>query len=302
MRRGGASTLVILSVLLALTGQAMGASKRIKSKVHAGLFKIEIAGRTSVYYRATADTPLEVKVKGPTPIRVLSRYLYGEDEEAGPVTYSLTLSIDGVEVRTMTEDTYPSDSARRQDGGEIGTLERAVAQIPEGDHTVTIRPVDEEVELGFRIFRGLRKTGGSKWISYSPESYARAVRLHATDAELTYYRFTKSEPVVADLIGPLRLRIRTRLDFAPETGYTQAYVVSLILDGEPWKNYRLESRTSHTSIYPDLPEITPGRGRDINVKLPSGEHRLEILLSGTTAEGASLRILIPEKELLKKSG
>jgi hypothetical protein len=73
-----------------------------------------------------------------------------------------------------------------------------------------------------------------------------------------------------------------------------------LLDGEPWKSFSLSTLASHTAIYPDHPEITPGAEKRILIDLPAGVHRITITLDGTAATSAALRIQVNDKELIKK--
>ena len=74
-------------------------------------------------------------------------------------------------------------------------------------------------------------------------------------------------------------------------------MIQALLDGELWKTFPLESKASHTSTYPEFSEITPGRGRIIELEIPDGTHEVSFTLNGTTASGAALRIRVPKKEL-----
>jgi hypothetical protein len=163
---------------------------------------------------------------------------------------------------------------------------------------VRISPTARDVSVALRVLRMQAKPKPTKWIPFAPESFQSAIRLQSRDTEFTYYRFDMREPVAVTIQGPLRLKVLTRLDFGTERGYTQAYVVKVFLDGEPWKNFSLTSSASHTAVYPDLGEITPGVGRDFILAVPAGSHDVKIYLDCTTASAASLRIVVPERELL----
>lgn len=292
---------VLLITLLLIPADALAASKRIKSRDHAGVVKLRIGKKSVTYYKATNEKPLTVRVKGPIPIRIMSRYIYVGQPQDELLAYQLSLEIDGVEIRTITEETSPS-TLKLRGGTPVGRLRTSVAQIPAGEHRVTIRPVDENVDVAFRIFRGLKQEKKEVWKSYAPEVYKQPIVLKGTDSEVTYYRFNDEAPVELTIIGPLRLRIRTRIDFAKDAGYTQSYVVQALLDDEPWKSFHLQARASHTVTYPDLWNITPGRNQEISLKAPGGEHKITILLKGTTASAASLRILVLEKDLVRGNG
>lgn len=278
--------------------EVAAASKRIKPTSSAGSLSIRIAGKNSGYDKATRWTPVEFRVKGPKSVRLLSRYMFSsppaDDTE---VTYRLRVEIDAATLPTATEKATVSTRARLPEGGRVGTLERTILRIPDGDHKVRVYPLERDATIALRVLSGSGKKSKISWTSFAPETHAGALRLHGGDTEYTYYRFNQEEAVAMTIHGPLRLKMTTRLDFGTGNGYTQAYVVKIFLDGELWKTYPLESRASHTSTYPDYPEITPGRGRILEVEIPDGTHEVSITLNGTTAAGAALRIRVPKKDL-----
>ena len=294
------AVLLLVPILLIPT-DAFGASKRIKSRDHAGVVKLKIGRKSIVYYKATYEKPLTVGVKGPIPIRILSRYIYPDTPVDELIDYKLSLKIDGVEIRTITEESSPS-TLKMRDRSFVGTLQTSVAQIPIGDHRVTIGPAEEGDEVAFRVFRGLKQAKEEKWVSYAPETYKQPIVLKGTDSEVTYYRFDDENPIEMTIIGPLRLRVLTRIDFAPQAGYTQSYVVRALLDDEHWESFHLRARASHTLTYPDLPRITPGRNQEISLNVPDGEHKVSFFLAGATADAAALRIRVLEKELMRELG
>jgi hypothetical protein len=297
MRRR-ATFLIGVAIVLGslLTIDAPAASKRIKPTAHAGAVKVKIGKKTSGYHKATAEQPVEFRVKGPTKVRLLSRCLFTTPPK-DRITYRIHVEIDGVALPTAVENATVSSDARLADGKPIGTLERTILRIPDGDHKVRLFPEGEDPEVAVRLFLGTGKKSKTTWVSFAPEDHAGSIRLHAGDTEYAYYRFNEEQPVQVTIVGPLRLKITTRLDFGSANGYTQSYIVHAMLDGELWKSFPLQSRASHTSTYPDFPDITPGRGQIIELEVPEGSHQIEIHLNGTTAAGAALRIRVPKQEL-----
>ncbi len=295
---GVVSLALFVSLASPLTQEAAAAAKssRIRPSAHAGELKLRVSGKTRGYHRATAAEPVEFRIRGPIAIRVLSRYLFAPESADSVAVYALRLEIDGVEVRTFDEVAPPSRKARRRDGGgRVGTLERTLVQIPAGSHKVRLAPTDEGAAVAVRLYRGSGRPSGIKWVSYAPETYEKACRLHVRDVEETYYRFSVDTPVTLQLHGPLQLKILSRLDFGIERGYTQAYALKAYIDGELAQTFTLKSRASHTAIYPELPAVTPGRGQTVYLDVPDGEHEITVSLDCTTAQAGSLRTLIPEK-------
>ncbi len=274
---------------------------RIDPEKHAGRRGILIGESTKamVYHRASQDQPAEFSVQGPVPLRVIARH-YSPDR--GLVTMRLRIEIeedgqDEVETVVIHLDPRPSNTARRRDGTSVGVLRRGEMKIPMGLHRIRIYPENTTRSAIIRVFKGTPARSAASWVPFAPHRFEQAVILHGPDSETTYYRFTKETPVGLEVLGPLRLRVTTRLDFDEVAGSTQSYVVRVLLDGEPWQVFPLSSRTSPNVFYPDLPEIAPGVAREFTVSTPEGMHDVEIYLASTTAAGASARIRVPAREL-----
>jgi hypothetical protein len=288
--------LLLLTILLALgTSPVAAAASRIRPSGEPEAVKIRVERKLRTYHLATSRSPVEYRIDGPTPIRVLSRYLFAAGSDQQVVSYGLRIEIDGVELRTLSEEAVVSTRSTLADGEVVGSLEKAVVQIPSGSHKVLISPVEAGISVALRVLHGHGRPKQVKWVPYAPDTYEKPVRLHGRDSEAIYYRFNVDVPVTLSINGPLRVRVMTRLDFDHENGYSQAYVIKTFVDGEQIQSCPLKTRASHTSTYPELPEVTPGVARDVLFDVPEGRHEVTITLDGTTAKSASLRILIPEK-------
>jgi len=290
---------VALAFLLCgcLVGGAFAATKRITPHAHGGKQKIYIGSKSFTYHKASKQMPLVFRLKGPTPLRVLSRHLYDPMAKPQKVTYRFNVEIDGVVLRTAEETAVVSKQALRVGEGPVGTLEKAVFQVPAGEHTVKIYPSDQGETVAFRVYMGTAKKSATTWIPFSPETYVQAVRVHSGERESTCYRFSQTAPVAFTVEGPLRIKIGTRLDFGAENGTSQTYGIRVALDGKPWKSFGMKSKASHTVVYPDMTEVTPGLERTVALSIPAGRHKVEIYLDRAAVPTASLRILAAQKDL-----
>ncbi len=272
-------------------------TKAIKPVSHGGAVKVRLGQKTLTYYRSSAKKPVELSVAGPTPLRILSRHIYGDSAKSDRVSYSLRVEIDGVVLKTVSLKAGASGRATLAGGAKIGGLKESIVQIPAGQHAVRIYPRGKGRRIAVRLYLdgGTKSTG--KWIPFAPDRFLEAARLHEKDRETTYYRFNQTSPIELTIRGPMSLRVHTRLDFGTTNGFTQKYVARCLLDGKPWKTFALSALASHTATYPEHPEITPGAERLCNLNVPSGPHRVTILLDGTAALGGALRIQVNQKQL-----
>ncbi len=287
----------IIAMAAAPAVEAKTTTKRIQATASAGPMKVRVGAKLSNYDLASRQHPVEIRVKGPSSLRVLSRYVFPGASTPAATSYRIRAEIDGVELRTSVESFGISKSAATEAGGRIGTLETTTIRVPTGDHRVHIFPIEDGATVALRIFRGTPASSKITWVSFQPEGYAEAARLQEKETESTVYRMTQTQPVTVTLRGPLRLRVSTRLDFDHTNGVTQSYVVPILLDGKPWKSFPLKSRSSHTAVYPDFPEIVPGQGKMIELAVPSGTHTISIGLEATTARGAAVKLRVPQRKI-----
>lgn len=281
---------------LLVPGTAAAASSRIHPIGEPAEIRVRVGGGVSVYHRSTFDEPAVFPVRGPVAVRLICRELAGGEALDPEGSYLVRFEIDGTALRTVTLESGVSRKARvAGTDGPVGALRKTLVRLPAGNHKLRIYPLGEETAVALRLFRGDGRKRSTKWVSFAPQSCIRPVRLHTRDTETTYYRFDDKTPASLEINGPVCLKVRTRLDFGEVRGYSQTYTITAWIDGELFRTETVKARASHTSVYPDLPDITPGIGRDITVDVPRGRHQVSFFLAGATAEAASLRILIPER-------
>jgi hypothetical protein len=278
------------------------ASARIAASVSDGVVKIRLGKKKlSNYDRGSKLKPVEYSVHGPTPIRILNRFLLASLSSPVPSELTYRIEIDGRALRTVKSKAAPSRTARLSGGGAVSVLSTRFVQVPAGIHRIRVYPVDDRVLLAAKVLRGSGKKV-SGWTPFAPESFERALRLHIKDSETTAYRMTPEKPVGLTLFGPMKLRATSRLDFGSAAGMTQAYVLKVALNGKPWKSFSLKARASHTAVYPEMNEITPGMAKTVVLSVPSGRNEIVFALAGTTAGGGTLQLHVPKRALRTTAG
>jgi hypothetical protein len=285
-----------LAILTAFAvSSADGAETRIRPEPGSRSLKIKVGEKVSSYHLASRGEPLEFRVVGPGPIRVCTRYLFPVGSSSPTASYQVRLAIDGVVLRTLSEEAQTTTRATSPDGRAVGALRKEIVVLPAGSHRLRVFPTDPATEIAVRLFRGYGSPKKIAWVHFAPESYERAVRLHSGESETVYYRFSVDKPIAFPINGPVPVKLMTRLDFGVERGYQQTYTIKVFLDDVLHATFSLKATASHTSTFPDLGEITPGLARECHFDVPQGRHRVRVALDCTTARSASLRVLIPKK-------
>jgi hypothetical protein len=267
---------------------------RVKPKVHAGVVKLRVGKKISSYHRTTQARPAEFAVQGPVRLQVLARNIF---LPAGTAPVRLRVELDGKPAKSLRLKATVSKKAALADGGRVGPLQRTTVQIPAGVHKVRIVPENPSGMAALRVFKGTAsRASKTKWTAFAPQTYERPLILRSGDREETWYRFTAQKPAGMTIHGPLRLKISTRLDFDQHAGPSQGYVVHAAIDAKS-VGYSLKSRASQVAVYPEMGEIVPGMAQTFTIQIPAGTHQITLRLDGTTATGATVRILVPEREL-----
>lgn len=268
--------------------------KRVKPTVHAGVVKVRVGKKISLYHRTTQARPAQFAVQGPMRVQVLARNIFAA---TGAAPVRLRLELDGKPVKTLRLKAAASKKATLAEGGAVGGLYRATVEVPAGAHKVRVVPENAAGMAAVRLFKGNAVRGGKvRWVAFAPQAYERPLILRTGDKEDTWYRFTPQKPVEMTIRGPLRLKVSTRLDFDQHAGPSQGYVVRAFVDAKS-ESYSLKSRASQVGTYPEMGEIVPGMAQTFTISVPAGIHKVSLRLDGTTAVGATARILVPEREL-----
>jgi hypothetical protein len=155
-------------LMLCVSSGAQAVPKRVKPDTAAGTVKIMIGGKSYTYYRTQVGKPVEFRVLGPTPVRILSRHLYREGSKTGRATYRYRVEVDGVLLKTITQKSGASARAFLKDGAKIGGLDKAVVRIPAGNHTVRIVPAKGHAPIALRLYLDSGKKATGRWIPFCP--------------------------------------------------------------------------------------------------------------------------------------
>ncbi|MCK4916490.1 MAG: hypothetical protein KAS89_09965, partial [Candidatus Eisenbacteria sp.] len=102
---------VMVAVLAAVVAQVSTAAdwKSFRPADYSAKVRISVDGKKLTYYRFTAEQPLTFSVEGPTRVKILTRVRVPNDREM--VEFGVSISRDGVHVKTVEKEAYPKESA-----------------------------------------------------------------------------------------------------------------------------------------------------------------------------------------------
>ncbi len=139
-------------------------------------------------------------------------------------------------------------------------------------------------------------------VSFTPDSYVRVETVVTKSKERKYYVITADKPIEFALSGPTTVNISTRLLFTVDMKGEQRYTVSVTQDtllghSQEVAAMTFTTRKSPVSTLGTGSRLVPGEGKRLKLTVPSGRHQYRIHLSGTAAQEAAVRIMVPRKAI-----
>ncbi|MFZ5863854.1 MAG: hypothetical protein ACOYXR_13555 [Nitrospirota bacterium] len=139
-------------------------------------------------------------------------------------------------------------------------------------------------------------------VSFTPDSYVRVETVVTKSKERKYYVMSPDKPIEFSLSGPTTVNISTRLLFSVDMKGEQRYTISVTQDTLLGHAQEVAAMTftaskSPVSILGTGSRLVPGEGKRLKLTVPSGRHAYRIHLSGTSAQEAAVRIMVPRKAI-----
>ena len=133
----------------------------------------------------------------------------------------------------------------------------------------------------------------------TPAEYTTAVDLVSHEETSAYYRVGTGHQVALKLVGPVTLKVLSRIEFDANMNGRQKWKVRVVEDGKTKGTYSLDSRKSEVTTYREKSALVASRAETFYVEVPAGEHRYEFTLP-ENHRTVLLRFLLPKNELAKE--
>jgi hypothetical protein len=289
---------LVLMAGLFSTAQAKTSWRSLRPTASEESVCLEIQGQSFNYYLLGDDKPVVLNLRGPRRLKVVTRYLFSEDD-SHEQDYELRILMDGREIlsRSVTGKVL-SGPRYCQGDGDVGALRKSTISIPTGQHEVQIFAVSSTTgRVAARFFRE-SKLEPAKEVSFAPESFEALYHLQfASGKQSSYYHFSADTPLAFTIKGPTNLKVYTRLDFDHTMNGSQAYSLELLRDGEQVNVYHYHAKKLSSAAYVERPDLLPGDRKLLRVSVPKGVHRYEIRCVRPDVCGIATMIRIPEADI-----
>ena len=224
-------TLLILTLLISTAFAQRNITKwrEVTPKKFARKTLIKVSENERTYYAVSKEEKVTFEVKGPAKIRVLTR-LGLPKIKAESYKYAVSYKRDGKKKKTKKLNTKASKLAFMGDV-PLGQSRSFYLKVPAGKHKYTFFSDGSQIYL--RLFRKKYE-----WISYNPKGKNDIVILQHKEKELPYVRLKSGEEVSLELFGPTKIKIISRLEYAPQMTGERSYRLQIMEKGEVLKNWQ----------------------------------------------------------------
>lgn len=290
--RAPAPGLFILLLLLGAVSPA-SASKSIRPEAFRKHVTLEVEGSTRSYWTLDSGQPLELTVRGPGTVKLITRLALGAADKGD---YAISVQEADTEVSRTDLQTVVASGVRGA-GERWGCHRDVTFAVPAGEHRYRVTASGPWTVLAVRP-RFVAPKKRVRRVSLTPTRYDRALVLVLNEKEVTYYHVCGDAPLEVTVTGPTELQVNSRLDFAHTmNGGSNSYAIEVNEGETTLARAHFEVQRSQVAVWRDLPEETPGIVKGLRVPLTAGPHRLEIRLADTVAHCAGVKLYIPEDDV-----
>jgi len=270
-------------IMLALVfGQIREITPRNELKVKIQSFQED------TYYLLTKKQPLEIKVEGPTWLRVYTRIPWA-DNVKGAKIYKIILQENDFKEKFVTMETERSKSAKL-DKVKLSKWRSFYINVPSGINSY--RFIAWSLP-GDSILVKFAHEAPKKWLDITPLEYNAKLQLVEDERIIDYFEITGTKSVVLEIEGPKKLEIISRLSFTMAMQGEQFFSVNVKEKNKIIKNSSFRAYRSETTNYHNRTEILPSNPHTFYLDIGKGKHRLEFNLAG--GESCGLRFMIEQK-------
>jgi len=263
--------------------------------------EILVAGKRRQYFVLEEGRSIEIKVQGPSRLKVVSRVILNGAADSTEYTF-LALRKGSRKTLTFSHRTHASDKVAFVGAaqGAISASRLKIVDIPRGEHVYTLYlPKNSGRKLLLRFALDTHAfTNGTRVVAMTPGEFTTQVDLVTAEEVSAYYRIGTGEHVALALIGPATLKVMARIEFDVHMTGKQKWKVLVTEDGRVKSTYSLTSIKSEITTHREASGLVASRAEVFYVEVPDGEHRYEFSMP-ENHRTTLLKFLLPESQLVR---
>jgi hypothetical protein len=295
-------TLLLVFSSVSVTAQTVSAGYRFIAPVSFDR-KVEllISGKRREYYALEQGKQVQITIKGPSKLRVVSRILLESARDTAD--YSYVVERKGGKTFTIIHTAGLSDKALMAGEGAkvVGESRSKVIDVPQGDQIFVFtlpKGAKRSMILRFAVETN-EFTAGAPVVAMTPAEFTKEVDLISGEKSVPYYRIGTGFVVKLKVIGPATVKVLSRIEFDQSMNGRQKWKVQVNEDGKAKVTYPLNAGRSDTIAYHETSTLVASWAETFFVEVPQGEHLYEFTLPDNHRT-ALLRFLLPKNQLVRE--
>jgi len=259
---------------------------------------LRISEKNRTYYMLRKDSEIELRLTGPTKLRVISRTEIPSSKKQSRYTY-LVRRDDGKAVEFSRRSRASAEARMARNGStKLSAGENHILNVPAGSHSYTFRLPEKSSTRLYLRFHQLEGDLGAptQVVAMTPQLWTKSVDLVVREETTTYYRLGEENEIALRLIGPAKLKVLARLEFLPDMQGQQDFRVQVLEDGIIKATYPLTTTESDICQYLETSTLVPGKAETFYLDIPQGEHDYRFVLPESRYT-VLLKFLLPKKDL-----
>lgn len=297
-----ASKAVGLTLLVLVAGACLWAKvqwRRITPEKFDRKVTLRIAEKNRIYYELRKGSEIEVRVTGPTKLRVISRVQIPSSADERRYTYFVRRD-DGDWVKFIRRSSVSSQAhLARKSAANVSVSKKHIMKVPAGTHTYGFRLAKKSTRHVFLRFHLREGDFGAPTdvVAMTPQIHSELVDLVVREKVTTYYRVGEGREIALTLIGPATLKVLARLEFDPDMRGQQNFRVQVFEDAVIKATYPLTAIKSDLCQYEEASSLVPAKAETFYLDIPGGEHGYRFVLP-ENHRSVLLKFLLPKKDLV----
>lgn len=236
---------------------------------------------THIYYPINSAGMINLAVSGPCSLKVFTRAIFPSSKKS-VVKYDLVVAKDGKPADTLTYKSGKSlTTIEGHDNFIVSDSKVDSYLLGAGGHTFSFTLAADtkpEVYVRFESVRELKKKPEAKpkFSIEQTKGLDNLVGVLVKAKEYNYHRCSKNQPLTLDAIGPLDLKVISRLEFDQTMHGEKPYVVQIFEDGNLLQSSPFTAKVSGKATYAKISDKVLGRPGTLEIHIPEGKHKLLI--------------------------
>jgi hypothetical protein len=283
----------LLALLIAPSAIAAPRWRAIEDLPDQTAVRVDVAGKTRVYYRIAAGKEVALQVKGPGRLKIVSRAEVLPGARGTTVPYRVSLREGARLAKEQVTESSVSDQAALLGGVAVCKSRTFTWVIPEGSHRIRFSETGAPGVL-VRFLVSSASDAAPPMISMTPIETPRTVTVVEGEKTIPYYSVLPGKPVRWRVVGPTRLELTSRLDFDPTMRGSQSYRLAVLEEGKKPQEFEFKTSKATTASYSDLKDRVPSKLDRAVLQLAAGTHELSIELKAPANGSVEIHARIPE--------